>query len=334
MNKNLHVLTLLAVLAFLGATAAQAGPKVTICHFPPGNPANWHTITISENAVQTHLNRHGDLIGIACEDATCQQICGDADVCTQDVMADADDCVCVPEPRPDKDCDDGNPCTADSCDSASDPECVNLPMPGWPCSDGGVVGTCDADAVCDLCADVVCDPPDQCQLEGECEGGVCNYPPADDGTVCDDDDDGTINDQCTSGICVGEPDLCAGLTCDPPQECEQEGICTDGLCEYLPATDGTPCTGGVCNQGTCDTGGDVCAGCINDCAGLLPGNYKSCDGCDEYIQCGGFFPGVVPCFGGQVFDGTGIGGCVDPPSTTCFIGPDDDCDHNPPPPPE
>lgn len=35
---------------------------VTICHFPPGNPANMQTITISVNALPPHL-AHGDYIG-------------------------------------------------------------------------------------------------------------------------------------------------------------------------------------------------------------------------------------------------------------------------------
>ena len=35
---------------------------VTICHIPPGNPANMHTITISVNALPAHL-AHGDYVG-------------------------------------------------------------------------------------------------------------------------------------------------------------------------------------------------------------------------------------------------------------------------------
>jgi hypothetical protein len=38
---------------------------VTICHIPPGNPANAHTITISVNALPAHL-AHGDYVG-ACQ---------------------------------------------------------------------------------------------------------------------------------------------------------------------------------------------------------------------------------------------------------------------------
>ena len=36
--------------------------KVTICHIPPGNPANAHTISVSQNALQAHLD-HGDSQG-------------------------------------------------------------------------------------------------------------------------------------------------------------------------------------------------------------------------------------------------------------------------------
>ncbi|PHS09795.1 MAG: hypothetical protein COA88_04280 [Kordia sp.] len=38
------------------------GNKVTICHIPPGNPENSHSITISVNALDAHL-AHGDTIG-------------------------------------------------------------------------------------------------------------------------------------------------------------------------------------------------------------------------------------------------------------------------------
>ena len=46
-----------------GAMAQQS--RVEVCHIPPGNPENAHTITISENALEAHLD-HGDHLG-ACE---------------------------------------------------------------------------------------------------------------------------------------------------------------------------------------------------------------------------------------------------------------------------
>jgi hypothetical protein len=44
------------------AKGGSANQKAEICHVPPGNPANAHTITISENAVRAHL-AHGDYRG-------------------------------------------------------------------------------------------------------------------------------------------------------------------------------------------------------------------------------------------------------------------------------
>jgi hypothetical protein len=36
--------------------------KTTICHIPPGNPANAHTICVGNPAVAAHLD-HGDFVG-------------------------------------------------------------------------------------------------------------------------------------------------------------------------------------------------------------------------------------------------------------------------------
>lgn len=54
------------------AQKAQKAPKnnkkVMICHIPPGNPANAHTIVVSKNAVRAHL-AHGDVLGACgCDD--------------------------------------------------------------------------------------------------------------------------------------------------------------------------------------------------------------------------------------------------------------------------
>lgn len=40
--------------------------KVDICHLPPGNPENEHTLNVSENAIRAHL-AHGDRLG-DCDD--------------------------------------------------------------------------------------------------------------------------------------------------------------------------------------------------------------------------------------------------------------------------
>lgn len=42
--------------------------KVTICHYPPGNRANAHTLSVGAPAVAAHFTHHGDTIG-PCGDA-------------------------------------------------------------------------------------------------------------------------------------------------------------------------------------------------------------------------------------------------------------------------
>jgi hypothetical protein len=37
-------------------------PKIAVCHVPPGNPANAHTICIGRAALKAHLG-HGDPLG-------------------------------------------------------------------------------------------------------------------------------------------------------------------------------------------------------------------------------------------------------------------------------
>jgi len=55
--------------AHLGACDPQDTKKTTICHVPPGNPANAHTICVGNPAVSHHMKNHGDLVG-ACQTET------------------------------------------------------------------------------------------------------------------------------------------------------------------------------------------------------------------------------------------------------------------------
>lgn len=133
--------------------------KVTICHIPPGNPGNAHTISVSPNAVDTHL-RHGDHCGECMMTTECEtnEDCDDDNACTID--------LCKPElgcqHTPIDSCFDGDPCTIDECD----PEigCVYTPI---DCEDGDpcTFNEC-ADGEC-LTAVIDCS-------EGEvCQGGKC-----------------------------------------------------------------------------------------------------------------------------------------------------------------
>jgi hypothetical protein len=53
-----------AIAALIPSRALAQSKLVTICHVPPGNPANAHTITVGEAAAQRHLEQHpGDTMG-------------------------------------------------------------------------------------------------------------------------------------------------------------------------------------------------------------------------------------------------------------------------------
>jgi hypothetical protein len=73
---KLMAFALAGVLAVgLGVAAAYAGGpkppkehKVEICHVPPGNPGNAHTIEVDGSAIPAHLE-HGDTLG-ACGEST------------------------------------------------------------------------------------------------------------------------------------------------------------------------------------------------------------------------------------------------------------------------
>lgn len=66
MRSRWMLLTAVVMLVLVPAMAATAKggpkPKVTICHIPPGNPGEAHTISVSGNAATAHL-AHGDTEG-------------------------------------------------------------------------------------------------------------------------------------------------------------------------------------------------------------------------------------------------------------------------------
>jgi hypothetical protein len=58
--------------AHLRACAPGSQKKTTICHIPPGNPANAHTLCIGNAAVPAHLDNHGDYLGACQNETPCQ----------------------------------------------------------------------------------------------------------------------------------------------------------------------------------------------------------------------------------------------------------------------
>ena len=55
----------------LRACDPQSTKKTTICHIPPGNPANAHTLCIGNPGVPAHLRNHGDYLGPCKREITC-----------------------------------------------------------------------------------------------------------------------------------------------------------------------------------------------------------------------------------------------------------------------
>jgi hypothetical protein len=62
---------LLCSTAFVPGSVADNLPNITICHIPPGNPANAHEITVDISAIPAHL-AHGDNFGACnCDGPDC-----------------------------------------------------------------------------------------------------------------------------------------------------------------------------------------------------------------------------------------------------------------------
>lgn len=162
--------------------------KMPVCHVPPGNPENFHTIIISENALQAHLN-HGDLEG-SCSDH-CEAICSDDSLCTIDIPVGVQDynCEvhgCAPLPRALVNCDDSNFCTEDSCDPIEG--CQSVPL-----TDGTL---CDAG-------------------QGQCIDGTCTPLTCPDTYVCPSDGDTFADLQAAwnlaiTGTCSNVVTMCSG----------------------------------------------------------------------------------------------------------------------------
>ena len=118
----------LAALAFVWAAAIAGiasadGTKVTICHFPPGNHANFQQISIDAAGVPAHL-AHGDFLGPCASDCnTNQTLCSTPpDSCHQAGTCYASTGLCQFPLQP-----DGMACTGTNglrCDSCQDGACI------------------------------------------------------------------------------------------------------------------------------------------------------------------------------------------------------------------
>lgn len=214
--------TLLFILLFC-STVFAGSTKVEVCHVPPDDPENFHTITINANALPSHL-AHGDL-GEACN-ALCAALCDDGNACTIDDSGDCELNGCPTNPEQ-VDCDDYNECTADSCDPSNG--CANTPRLGEACDDGAV-----------------CTGPDACNANGECTGSAID-------SCCLGNEDCSQN-LCDQAECNTDTNRCGNnpVVCNPASLCDMSVCAPDtGDCVDSPIVCGE---GFECNpdNGACE----------------------------------------------------------------------------------
>ncbi len=198
--------------------AAAGAQMVTICHFPPGDPADVQVITVGANAVTAHIARHNDAVCSGGDSNCCFGGSTAPSVCTN-FATDVNNCgecgdVCtLPNATPE--C-TGGVCMIASCNPGFG-DCNNNPADGCETSLANDPNNCGG-------CGVVCATGQMC-TSGSC---VSSCPPGQ--TLC-------------GGVCCPEGATCTNGMCPlPPSEC-LSCFCP---CASLPSCGTSPSTGSAC----------------------------------------------------------------------------------------
>ena len=328
--RKVFVWTMIAALIGCGGYALAVTPtgkpaKVTVCHIPPGNPMEAHTIQISSSAVSAHLD-HGDYLGecnVCAPGSTVSCYTGPAGTdgvgtCTAGTQTCADGsgygaCTGEVTPAPEV-CDDG---LDNDCDGIVDDGCVCSPGSMIACYDGPTgtagVGVCAAGTrTCDAAGSGY----------GACIGQVT---PGSEvcGDGLDNDCDGSVDETC---VCApGSTAPCY----DGPAGTVGVGTCTAGVATCSADGSGYGACIGAVTPAT-----DVCGdGLDNDCDGVTDDGCLCSPGSMDGCYTGPLFTmGVGTCTPGTKVcnpDGLSYGPCVGevtPLPEVCGDALDGDCD--------